>query len=79
MSPTAQPALPRKGGVPVSEQAVEIEFGEFLEGHSDLSLADGRRRVVRNGSLPEREVQTGVGSVSVKVPRARDRAALLAA
>ena len=29
--------------------------------------------MVRNGSLPEREVHTGVGAVRVKVPRVRDR------
>jgi putative transposase len=28
--------------------------------------------VVRNGYLPEREIQTGIGTVPVKVPRARD-------
>jgi putative transposase len=29
--------------------------------------------MVRNGSLPERDVQTGIGAVRVKVPRVRDR------
>jgi len=28
---------------------------------------------VRNGYLPEREVQTEIGQISLKVPRARDR------
>ena len=28
---------------------------------------------MRNGYLPEREIQTGIGSVSVKAPRVRDR------
>jgi transposase-like protein len=30
--------------------------------------------LVRHGHLPEREVQTGIGAVAVKVPRVRDRA-----
>ena len=30
--------------------------------------------MVRYGHLPEREVQTGIGSVPVKMPRVRDRA-----
>ena len=30
--------------------------------------------MVRYGHLPKREVQTGIGSVPVKVPRVRDRA-----
>ena len=33
----------------------------------------GRKRVVRNGYLPEREVQTGIGPVAARVPRVRDR------
>ena len=36
-------------------------------------LAAGRRRVVRNGYLPERFIQTGIGPVSVRQPRVRDR------
>src|SRR5215475_12379801 len=35
--------------------------------------AEGRQAIVRNGSLPERDVQTGIGAVRVKVPRVRDR------
>jgi len=35
--------------------------------------AEGRQAIVRNGYLPEREVQTGIGAVRVKVPRVRDR------
>src|SRR5262245_62899047 len=35
--------------------------------------AEGRQAIVRNGYLPEREVQTGLGAVRVKVPRVRDR------
>jgi hypothetical protein len=33
----------------------------------------GWQRVVRNGYLPEREIQTGIGQVQVKAPRIRDR------
>ena len=46
----------------------------FLAAHADQTDANGRRRLVRHGHLPEREVQTGIGAVSVKVPRIRDRA-----
>ncbi len=34
----------------------------------------GAKRVVRNGHLPTRSIQTGVGPIEVKVPRVRDRA-----
>jgi len=42
--------------------AVEAEFAEFLGRYADLKSADGRRRVVRNGYLPRRELQTGLGA-----------------
>jgi transposase-like protein len=35
--------------------------------------AQGQREVVRNGYLREREIQTGLGAISVKVPRVRDK------
>lgn len=56
--------------------ALEIEVNEFIESYRDKRLADGRRRVVKNGYLPEREIQTGIGSIAVKVPRIRDREAV---
>jgi hypothetical protein len=43
--------------------------------HADLKTADGHRRVVRHGHLPEREVMTGIGPVAVRQPRVRDREA----
>jgi hypothetical protein len=40
-----------------------------------LAIRDGhgRRAVVRNGHLPERDVLTGIGPVRVRVPKVRDR------
>ncbi len=54
-------------------QAVEAEVSVFLGSHAALVDAAGRRRVVRNGYLPERFIQTGIGLVSVRQPRVRDR------
>ena len=54
-------------------QAVEAELNGFLAAHADQTDSSGRRRLVRHGHLPEREVQTGIGAVPVKVPRVRDR------
>ncbi len=56
-------------------QAVEMEVATFVEMHADLTDAAGRRRVVRHGYLPEREVQTGIGPVAVRGPRVCDRGA----
>lgn len=38
-----------------------------------LTTEDGLKRIVRNGYLPEREIQTGIGPLAVQVPRVRDR------
>ncbi len=45
----------------------------MLAQFSDRQLDDGRQAIVRNGFLPERLIQTGIGDVSVKVPKVRDR------
>jgi putative transposase len=63
----------RRGARKLLAQAIESEVESFLASHRDFTLEDGRRRLVRNGSLPERELQTGIGPVSVRMPRVRDR------
>lgn len=65
--------LLRSGAKQLLEAAVAAELEEFLAAHRERRLPDGRAQVVRNGFLPEREIQTGIGSVAVRVPRARDR------
>jgi transposase-like protein len=51
---------------------VEAELAELLALHADRQV-DGRQAVVRNGYLPGRTIQTGLGDVPVKVPKVRDR------
>lgn len=63
----------RNGARALLAQAVEAEVAEFLGKHSDLKTEDGRRRIVRHGHLPEREMMTGIGPVAVRQPRVRDR------
>ena len=65
--------LLRTGARELINQAVEAELVSLLDRHENLLLPDGRKVVVRNGYLPERTVQTGIGEVSVKVPKVRDR------
>ena len=65
-APPNSPAFPTAGGVEVSE---------FAGKHGDLKTEDGRSRVGRHGHLPEREVMTGIGPVSIRQPRVRDREA----
>jgi putative transposase len=63
----------RNGARALLAQAVEAEVAEFLAKHIDLKTASGLSRVVRHGHLPEREMMTGIGPVSVRQPRVRDR------
>ncbi|ANB03644.1 IS256 family transposase [Ectothiorhodospira sp. BSL-9] len=65
--------LLRQGARDLIAQAVEAELATFLAQHAEQRLDDGRQAVVRNGYLPERTVQTGIGDVSVQVPKVRDR------
>ena len=73
-SPDPLTDLLREGARELISQAVEAELNAFLDAHAGQTDAVGRRRLVRHGHLPEREVQTGIGAVPVKVPRVRDRA-----
>ncbi len=63
----------RAGARQLLAQAVEAEVEDHIAAHADLTDAEGRRRIVRHGYLPEREIQTGIGAVRVKAPRVRDR------
>jgi transposase-like protein len=63
----------RAGARRLLAEAVEAEVEVFIEEHAVLSDADGRRRIVRHGYMPERSVQTGIGPVAVRRPRVRDR------
>ena len=63
----------RLGAQQLLAHAVEAEVETFLNLHSGLATAEGHRRLVRHGYLPERSVQTGIGAVPIKQPRVRDR------
>ena len=65
----------RTGARKLLTEALEVEIEGFLSQYRDLRDNQNRQRVVRNGYLPEREIQTGIGPVTAKVPRARDRQA----
>ena len=63
----------RSGARKLLAQALETEIEIFLSQYADLKDDQDRKRITRNGYLPERDIQTGIGPVPVKVPRARDR------
>lgn len=65
--------LVKRGARQVIQQAIESELAELLSSCSNVVTLQGKRAVVRNGFLPEREVLTAAGPIAVKVPKVRDR------
>jgi putative transposase len=52
---------------------VEAELQLLLEQYANVPDLSGRQAVVRNGYLPERDILTGLGPVTVRIPKVRDR------
>ena len=63
----------RSGARQLLAEALEAEIERFLAIYTDLKDNKSCQRLTRNGYLPEREIQTGIGPVHVRVPRVRDR------
>ena len=64
----------QRGAAELLAAAIEAEVTARLAAYQSFNLPDGRQRLVRHGRLPERDIQTGIGTVKVNVPRVRDRA-----
>jgi hypothetical protein len=54
--------------------ALKAEADGFVSRFGGELLVDGRQRVVRHGAGPEREIQTGIGPITVQRQKVRDRA-----
>jgi putative transposase len=65
--------LLRTGARQLLAQAIEAEVQSYIEQHADQTDEQGHRLVVRNGYLPERQIQTGIGLVDVRQPRVNDK------
>ena len=63
----------REGARKVLQAAIEHEVGVYLDMFKDLKDETGKRMVVRHGFLPERDLLTGIGPLSIKQPRVRDK------
>jgi transposase-like protein len=63
----------REGARSLLAEALETEITLFKEKYQQLRLNDGSEQVVRNGTLPQRSLQTGLGPIPVAVPRIKDR------
>ena len=65
--------LLRRGARKLIEAAIHAELSEFLGQFEQRKTAEGKRGVIRNGYQPEREILTGIGAVSVRIPKVRSR------
>lgn len=54
------------------QSAIDAEMEAFIASHGHRTDEQGRRLVVRNGNLPEREILTGAGCIPVTQGRVRD-------
>jgi len=63
----------REGARQMLQQAIEGEVADYLAKHHAAVDEHGRRLVVGNGRMPQRELTTGIGPLPVKQPRVRDR------
>lgn len=66
-------AVLKEGARLLLTQAVETELAEFLSRHKEKRSEEGLQHIVRNGYLPGRTIQTGLGDLPIHVPRTRDR------
>ena len=64
--------LVREGARRMLQAAIDAEVEAFIAQHADRRDDSGRRHVVKNGSLPAREILTGAGPVEVRQGRVRD-------
>ncbi len=66
-------ALIRMGAQQLIAQALTAEVADLLATYADQQDAQGHARVVRSGHHRPREIQTGIGPVTVQVPKVRSR------
>jgi putative transposase len=65
--------LLRTGAQQLIASAVEAELEGFLRQFSQTRTTAGHAEVVRNGHHPARPIQTGIGPVSVRIPKVRSK------
>lgn len=63
--------LLRKGAEDLLSAYIEEEVTRLLARHEARRTPEGRAGVVRNGYQPARNIQTGIGPVTVKIPKVR--------
>jgi len=64
--------LVQEGARKMLQEAIDAEVDAFVDQHRDRRDERGRRLVVKNGSLPARQILTGAGAIEVEQGRVRD-------
>ena len=65
--------LLKTGARALIASAVETELANYMAQFSELRTEVGHAAVVRNGHHPARPFQTGIGPVSVRIPKVRSK------
>ena len=65
--------LLRDGAQQLIRSAVEAELAQLIDQYRDQQTQEGKAVVVRNGYHPDRQIQTGIGPVTVRIPKVRSR------
>ncbi len=71
--PDSLTELIRTGAQKLIAQALKAEVAELLAAYADQQDEQGHARVVLSGHHPKRDIQTGIGPVTVQVPKVRSR------
>jgi len=68
---TSLESILKEGARKLLQQAVENEVEEHLESQKHWKNESGHRMVRRNGYLPTRKIQSGIGHIEINKPRVR--------
>ena len=61
----------KEGARKLIQQAIENEVQELVDLYKNQKDEKGRRIIKKNGYLPSRQIQTGLGNITVEQPRVR--------
>ena len=63
----------RQGAQRLLTEAIQAEVAVWIDARRECRDEQGRQQVVRNGSMPQRTILTGIGPIKVQQPRVHDR------
>ena len=65
--------IAREGAKKMLQLALENEVDEFVQKQSSLRDENGKKIVSKNGFMPQRDIVTGMGPLTLRQPRIDDR------